>query len=115
MDHTASMKLTTTDPMEQIIERALIEQRLRYTTDLGGGNPAALDFYLQDFDLHIEVKRMHSDRIAAQMARAPNVLVAQGEPAVRLLAEMIRAGGLKPTNVSIAQPRPPVLPGPSFG
>lgn len=64
-----------------------------YVTDLGGGNPSGLDFRL-DNGVEIEVKRMHSDRIAAQMARAPNVIVAQGETAIRYLAELIRGQSL---------------------
>jgi len=37
----------------------------------------------------IEVKRFHTPRVAEQMARADNVIVAQGEAAVRYLAELI--------------------------
>lgn len=83
--------LRTKDPMEQIIEQALIDASIRYLTDKGGQNPTHLDFYLPDWDVHIEVKRMHSDRIAEQMSRAENVIAAQGEWAVRFLASVIRA------------------------
>ncbi len=55
-------------------------------------NPSHLDFLL-DNGIEIEVKRMHSDRIAAQMARAPNVIAAQGEEAVRFLASLLRKAG----------------------
>ena len=68
-----------------------MEVGVRYETDLGGGSPANLDFYLPGEDVHIEVKRLHSDRIAAQMARADNVIAAQGETAVRFLAAAIRS------------------------
>jgi hypothetical protein len=54
-------------------------------------NPTRLDFRL-DNGIEIEVKRFHTERIAAQMARAPNVIVAQGEEAIRFLADLI--GGL---------------------
>jgi hypothetical protein len=77
--------------MERLIEAALIDAGIAYESDNGGGSPANLDFYLPAFDLHIEVKRLHSDRIAAQMARAENVIVAQGKPAVEALARMIAA------------------------
>jgi hypothetical protein len=82
--------MRTTDQMEQIIEAALIDSGEAYSTDRGGENAARLDFYLPRLDLHIEVKRMHSPRIADQMARALNVIAAQGEPAVRYLAGLIR-------------------------
>lgn len=88
------MKLTTTDPMEQIIEAALLAQGIAYTTDHGGSNPAGLDFYIPALDLHLEVKRFHSDRIAAQMARAPNVIAIQGQSAVLFMARLICSGGI---------------------
>ena len=81
--------LRTSDHMEQIVERALQVAGIDYRTDKGGGNPARLDFYLPAYDVHIEVKRMHSDRIAEQMSRAPNVVAAQGETAVQFLAQAI--------------------------
>ena len=84
--------MKTTDPMEQLIEGALICANAQYRTDLGGGNPAALDFYLPEHGVHIEVKRFHSPRVADQMSRAENVIVAQGELAVMLLSRLIQAG-----------------------
>lgn len=83
-----------TDPMERLIADALVFAGVRFVTDEGGGNPAGLDFYLPDSDVHIEVKRLHSPRIAEQMSRAPNVIAAQGEVAVRWIADLIRAGRL---------------------
>lgn len=82
----------TRDPMERQIEEALIESGIRYQTDIGGDTKTALDFYLPDFDVSLEVKRFYSARTGEQMARAPNVIVAQGEAAVRFLATAIRSG-----------------------
>lgn len=81
--------MQTTDPMEQIIELALIKAGFEYRTDAGGGLPECLDFYVPALGLFIEVKRFHSPRIAEQMARTENVIVAQGKMAVVRLAEMI--------------------------
>lgn len=78
-----------TDPMEVLIADALDSAGVGYVTDLGGCNPSNLDFRL-DNGVEIEVKRFHSDRIGEQMKRAPNVIVAQGEEAVKMLAGMIR-------------------------
>ena len=80
------------DPMERLIEEALIDAGIRFATDEGGGTDTRLDFYLPDYDVYIEVERFHSARISEQMARAPNVIVAQGEVAVRFLAAAIRSG-----------------------
>ncbi len=83
-----------TDPMERIIEAALIDAGVRFVTDAGGGTDHRLDFHLPDHGLAIEVKRFYSARSGEQIARAPHVILAQGEVAVRALAAMIRSGGL---------------------
>jgi len=84
------MTLRTTDPMERIVEQAFVDADIPYRTDHGGENSARLDFYLPESSLHIEVKLMHSPRIAEQTSRVDNVIVAQGEAAVRFLAALIR-------------------------
>lgn len=82
----------TSDPMERIIEDALIFAGVNFQTDHGGGTEHRLDFHLPDYDIAIEVKQMHTPRVAAQMARAPDVIVAQGRGAVNFLAALIRTG-----------------------
>lgn len=79
------------DRMEAMIADALDKAGIHYTTDYGGKNPSGLDFNLIDHGVEIEVKRLHSPRIAEQMSRAPNVIAAQGDVAVRFLAEAIAA------------------------
>ena len=76
-------------PLEQRIAKALDTARLEYRTDYEGGVPAHLDFYVLAYDVHIEVKGGHSPRVADQMQRAANVIVAQGSKAVELLASLI--------------------------
>lgn len=79
----------TRDPMERMVEHALHAAGLEYVTDQGGQNPAGLDFYLPQSDVHIEVKRFHSDRISDQMSRAPNVIAVQGEAAIRFFCDQL--------------------------
>lgn len=78
------------DPMEKLIADALDAVGASYVTDFGGANPSGLDFRLSS-GVEIEVKRFHSPRIAEQASRAENVIIAQGEQAVRFLAFLIRA------------------------
>lgn len=78
-----------TDPMEALIAAALDDAQIPYVTGEGGVNPSGLDFLL-DNGIEIEVKRMHSPRIAEQMTRADNMIVAQGKDAVEYLAHLIR-------------------------
>lgn len=93
-------KHRTEDPMENLIAEALISAGVRFTAEgrkLGRPqtpDDITLDFHLPDLDVWIEVKQFHSDRIVRQMAQAPNVIVAQGRPAVEALAKWIR--GAKP-------------------
>ncbi len=81
------------DPMEELIKDALRSRDLTFVEedDLRG---EGLDFYLPDFGVHIEVKQFHTPRVADQMARAPNVIVAQGRIAVELLARLIKEARL---------------------
>lgn len=65
---------------------------VEYLTGDGGHNPSDLDFLLPNEGVEIEVKRMHSHRIAAQMEHAENVIVAQGPKTVALLAALLRRG-----------------------
>lgn len=76
-------------PAEAAVREALLLKGFNFVTE---ADPRAkrLDFYLVDFDLHIEVKRFHSDRIAEQMARADNVIAVQGLQAARLFARMVK-------------------------
>lgn len=80
-----------TDPMEAIVAKALSAGGYEFTTDKGGGNKTGLDFHLTGPDVHIEVKRFHSDRIAAQLARVDNAIALQGEVAVRFFAGLVEA------------------------
>ena len=90
--------MLTTDPMERLIEAALLDAEIEFIPGRGGMTENGLDFYLPRRDLYIEVKRFHSDRIAQQMSRADNIIVAQGERAVRQLAAMIRSWGARPSS-----------------
>ena len=82
--------------MERQVAAALRDAGIAFLPDRNGGNPSGLDFYIPAADVHIEVKRFHSDRIAEQMSRAPNVIGVQGEKAVALLCRFIRCMGLGP-------------------
>ena len=81
------MRAAAVDPMEKLVADALRAAGIRFVEE--NETPERLDFYLPDFDVFIEVKQFHSDRIGEQMSRAPNVIAAQGAAAVGLLAKLI--------------------------
>lgn len=62
--------------------------------NMQGTHGQTLDFYLIDRGIYIEVKQFSSpgDRTSKQLRRAPNIILAQGRPAVEMLARMIERG-----------------------
>ena len=85
--------MKTTDPMEMIIEQALLDVGEPYLVD--NETKCNLDFYLINHDVFIDVKQFHSPRISNQMSRAPNIIAVQGVVAVQMLADFIRNGASK--------------------
>lgn len=81
----------TNDPMESRVRDALSTVGLKFTE--GDKNPARLDFLIEEHGIYIEAKQFHSDRIAEQMARAPNVIAVQGRDAVEWLSRLIETAG----------------------
>lgn len=82
-------KFRTRDPVEQIIEAALIFTKQTYTIERDEHQEHPLDFHLPEYNVAIEVKQFHSDRIAYQMKKHPNVIAVQGREAALLLAKFI--------------------------
>lgn len=76
------------DPLEQIIADALTKADVRYLTE-GEGNPSHLDFNCVDNGFEVEVKLMHTPRIAKQMARVPNLFMIVGPKATQFFADHI--------------------------
>lgn len=82
--------LRCADPIERIVEQALIDAGIRYVVEGDNAAPHRLDFHLPDQDVAIEVKQMHTDRIARQMATHPDVIAIQGRGAALLFASLVR-------------------------
>jgi len=74
------------DPMERLVAAALTKAGVPFTMD--PRETADLDFRILNAPVYIEVKQMHSDRIAGQMARANNVIAVQGRGAVTWFAAL---------------------------
>lgn len=80
------------DPMEQIIAQALDDAGYAYTRSIDVGG-RSIDFHLTVTDIYVEVKRFHTPRSILQMEKVENIVVVQGERAVRALAAIIRNSG----------------------
>ena len=83
-------------PMEEMTERWLLTNGIRYRRDDQTAEGTQLDFYLIDFDVYLEVKQFHSDRIAAQMARASNVIAVQGIDSLTFLGALVSRANVEP-------------------
>ena len=60
-----------TDPVEKLVAEALEKAGIQFITpDQNHPLSVGLDFYIQQYDLHIECKRFHTYRISEQMSRA---------------------------------------------
>lgn len=81
------------DPVEAIVRDGLTKAGIAFVEE---EDPRALrlDFFVPAFNVHIEVKQFHTDRISEQMSRAPNVIAIQGTEAAVFFAAAI--GGQKP-------------------
>lgn len=77
------------DPVEQIIYDALIESGLKFSTENHPQNHV-LDFFIPAIELHIECKRMHSERSAGQVSRSDNIILIVGIRAARHYAGLLR-------------------------
>ena len=73
-----------TDPIENDVAVGLHKRGVGYDYPDNG-----LDFYLPDFDVHIECKQFYTDRITDQLQRADNVIVVQGKKAAKFLREIL--------------------------
>ena len=90
------------DPVERVIQQFLIDAGIRYIMDGEGDKRSlGLDFYLPEYDIHIEVKRSHTERTNRQMARVKNIIVIQGLPCAHAFVKIANLGGKMPS-----QPQP---------
>lgn len=95
-----------TDPLEKKMAAILERSGIEFTRpERDRNDPTNLDFYLPAFDVYIEVKQFHSDRIARQLASVPEkstAIVLVGPSAIaafeRLCAALVAQGIEQPTS-----------------
>lgn len=79
-----------TDPIERILLKSFIENGIDFISgQIDPETTRNLDFYLPGYDIFIEVKQFHSDRISEQMSRVENVIAIQGRRAAESFVSMI--------------------------
>jgi NMD protein affecting ribosome stability and mRNA decay len=86
------------DHLEKKIAEAMDEVGIEFIHE-SENKEQGLDFYLPYFDVYIEVKQFHSDRISRQMESKDNVIAVQGRKSAELLCIMLLRSKIK-TSVS---------------
>lgn len=81
------------DQLEKNIAQALLIAGIDFVHE-SQDKDQGLDFYLPKYDVYIEVKQFHADRISRQMASKDNVIAVQGKKSVAFIINMIE--NLKP-------------------
>lgn len=76
------------DPVEIVIAEGLERAGIEYERKSENRFPH-LDFYLPRLNIYIEVKQFHTDRIADQMSRVPDIIAIQGMKAAVIFVKMI--------------------------
>ena len=81
-------KIYFTDHLEEAIAKALDNAGIKYVHE-SENKEQGLDFYLPKFDVYLEVKQFHADRISRQMRSKDNVIAIQGMKSLNFLITMI--------------------------
>jgi hypothetical protein len=76
------------DHLEKRVAEVLDKAEIEFVHE-SENKEQGLDFYLPFFDVYIEIKQFHADRISRQMSSKDNVIAVQGTKSVNLLIAML--------------------------
>lgn len=82
-------KTHISDFLEKEIANTLSDLKINYIHE-SQNNKSSLDFYLPDFDVYIEIKQFHSDRVLKQLASRDNVILIQGKKSIKFLKAILK-------------------------
>lgn len=80
------MKIT--DDLELRVIDVLNRKQVEFIHESKGNNQR-LDFYLPDYDVYIEVKKFHTDRVLDQLNSQNNIILIQGEKSIRFIENIL--------------------------
>lgn len=84
------MKIHYSDDLEQRVGELLKKVGIKAIHE-SINKESALDFYLPDYEIYIEIKKYHSDRVINQLKSRDNIILVQGRKSVEFL-EIILCG-----------------------
>ena len=76
------------DHLELAVIDLLIANQIRFIHE-SQNNDSRLDFYLPDYDVYLEVKQYHTDRVNGQLASQENVILIQGKKSLAMLVKLL--------------------------
>ena len=76
------------DHLELAVAEMLLDLKINFIHE-SQNNGSNLDFYLPDFDVFIEVKQFHADRVNKQLASKENVILIQGKKSIEMLNKLL--------------------------
>lgn len=80
-------------PVEKRFEELLDARGIKYTRpEKDASDKSSVDYFLKDYDLYVEVKQFHTDRVNGQIAKCypKGVMVLVGMAAVNSFMEMMK-------------------------
>jgi hypothetical protein len=83
------MKRFYSDFLENSLVKQLISKGISFFRE-GENKEQRLDFYLPEYDVYIEVKQYHTDRVSQQLASQENVILIQGKKAMKFFIEHLK-------------------------
>lgn len=72
-------------PLEKQLAESLLSAGIKFERP----SSQRLDFYLPDYDIYIEVKRYHADRVLSQLASQHNIILVQGVKSINALCDLL--------------------------
>lgn len=82
-------KIHYADFLEKEIAELLTVKGIKFIHESEDRN-LRLDFYLPDFDIYLEIKQYHSDRVNEQLKSEENVIVIQGKKSLEFFKHALK-------------------------
>ena len=80
--------INSSDHLELAVAEMLLDLKINFIHE-SQNNGSNLDFSLPDFDVFIEVKQYHADRVNKQLASQENVILIQGKKSIEMLKKLL--------------------------
>ena len=91
------MKANYSDHLELAVAEILERHNIEFVHE-SQNNGSNIDFYLPDYDVYIEVKQYHSDRVINQLNKRDNIILIQGIGSIKMIERLLLISANAPAN-----------------